>query len=252
MFNVEFLHVIREYEYGRIVDQLPRNARVLEIGGGTGYQALRLQEAGFDVVSIDVAESIYSDKLVFPVQPYDGRNFPFADASFDVVFSSNVLEHVADLPQMHAESIRVLRPQGFCLHVMPTGAWRFWTNVAHYVELLQRLAMVAPRLMPPSFDRAGLAPVRQALHEMLSTARHYRMVPRHGEVGNAFSEVLTFSVGHWLRHFRRQGLVVQRHEPLGLFYTGHMVFGARLPVRLRVPISRLLGSACHAYRITRR
>lgn len=252
MFNVEFLHVIREFEYGRILEQLPKNARILEVGGGTGYQALRLQQAGFDVVSIDLACSIYSDNLVFPVQPYDGSHFPFPDESFDVVFSSNVLEHVPDLPQMHSESMRVLKRDGFCLHVMPTGAWRLWTNVAHYVELLQRLAIASPKLVPRSFDKASLASVRYAATEMLKTARHYRMVPRHGEVGNAFSEVFSFSVRHWLTHFRSQGLTVERHAPLDLFYTGHMVLGARLPVRLRVPVSRILGSACHAYRIRRK
>lgn len=251
MFNVEFLHVIREFEYGRILEQLPKNARILEVGGGTGYQALRLQQAGFDVVSIDLAGSIYSDNLVFPVQPYDGSHFPFSDESFDVVFSSNVLEHVPDLPQMHSESMRVLKRDGFCLHVMPTGAWRLWTNVAHYVELLQRLAIASPKLVPRGFDKAALDSARYAAIEMLKTARHYRMVPRHGEVGNAFSEVFSFSVRHWLKHFRSQGLTVERHAPLDLFYTGHMVLGARLPVKLRVPVSRILGSACHAYRIKR-
>lgn len=249
MFNVEFLHEIREFEYGRILEQLPPGARVLEIGGGTGYQALRLQQAGFDVVSIDLAESIYSDKLVFPVQPYDGRNFPFDDASFDVVFSSNVLEHVPDLHQMHLESMRVLRPDGFCLHIMPTGAWRLWTNVAHYVELLQRLVLASPRLVPKGFNRAAFSAVRYAAIDMAKTAKHYRVVPRHGEVGNAFSEIFTFSVRHWLRHFRSEGLTVERHAPLRLFYTGHMVFGNWIPVKWRVPLSRLLGSACHAYRI---
>ncbi len=252
MFNVEFLHVIREFEYRRILEQLPKNARILEVGGGTGYQALRLQQAGFDVVSIDLAGSIYSENLVFPVQPYDGRHFPFPDESFDVVFSSNVLEHVPDLPQMHAESMRVLKRDGFCLHIMPTGAWRFWTNVAHYVELLQRLAIASPKLVPRGFDKAAFGAARYAAIEMLKTARHYRMVPRHGEVGNAFSEVFSFSVRHWLKHFRRQGLTVERHAPLDLFYTGHMVLGARLPVGLRVPVSRVLGSACHAYRIKRK
>ncbi|HTY98390.1 MAG TPA: class I SAM-dependent methyltransferase [Rhodocyclaceae bacterium] len=250
MFNVEFLHVIREFEYCRILEQLPKAARILEIGGGTGYQARRLQQAGFDVVSIDLADSIYSDKLVFPVQPYDGRTFPFADQSFDVVFSSNVLEHVPDLPRLHAESLRVLRPGGFCLHVMPTGAWRFWTNLAHYVELLQRLALASPRLVPRGFDAPARRRVRNAAAEMFNAAKHYRIVPRHGEVGNAFSEIRTFGVRHWLRHFRGQGLTIRGHAPLHLFYTGHMVLGARLPVGLRAPLSRLLGSACHAYRVS--
>ena len=39
MFNVEFLHVIREFEYTRIIERFSIGARVLEIGGGTGYQA---------------------------------------------------------------------------------------------------------------------------------------------------------------------------------------------------------------------
>ncbi len=252
MFNVEFLHVIREFEYLRILEQLPKGARILEVGGGTGYQALRLRQDGFDVVSIDLAGSIYSDKLVFPVQAYDGRNFPFPDGSFDVVFSSNVLEHVPDLPQLHSEAMRVLKPEGFCLHVMPTGAWRFWTNVAHYVELMQRLTIASPKLIPRSIENGAYAAVRYAAADMVNTIRHYRVVPRHGEVGNAFSEVLTFSVRHWLNHFRKQGLAVEKHAPLKLFYTGHMVLGARLPVPLRVSISRLLGSACHAYKISRK
>lgn len=249
MFNVEFLHVIREFEYGKIVEQFPPGARILEVGGGTGYQALRLQQAGFDVVSIDLAGSIYSDKLEFPVQPYDGRNFPFEDASFDVVFSSNVLEHVPDLPQLHSESMRVLKPGGFCLHVMPTGAWRFWTNVAHYVELLQRLVLACPRLVPKGFNKAAYSAVRYAAIDMAKTVRHYLIVPRHGETGNAFSEIFSFSVRHWLKHFRSNGLIVEQHAPLQLFYTGHMVLGARIPVKLRVPLSRLLGSACHMYKI---
>ena len=149
MFNLEFLHVIREYEFARILPYLRSGARVLEIGGGTGYQARRLHEAGFNVTSIDVAHGTYaSSELEFPVQPYDGRHFPFPDASFDIVFSSNVLEHIPDLAQTHRETVRVLQPGGYCVHVLPTGSWRFWTNLAHYIELCQRAALHTPQLVP--------------------------------------------------------------------------------------------------------
>ena len=247
MFNVEFLHVIREFEYKEIVKQFDHGARILEIGGGTGYQAKRLTEDGYVVDSIDIPNSNYADQLEFPVRPYDGRNIPFSDNTFDIVFSSNVLEHVLDLPHLHAEMKRVLKPGGRCVHLMPTGAWRFWTNVAHYTELFQRLFGLAPRLVPKGLSRHALSDAKSVLRLMAGTAKHYAIVPRHGETGNALSEIMTFSSRHWRKHFHSQRFAIDEAAPMGLFYTGHMVLGNHLSLAARQKLAKWLGSACVIY-----
>lgn len=50
--------------------------------------------------------------------PADARAVALPSASVDVVFSSNVLEHVAaaDLPALHREMRRLLRPGGLAVH----------------------------------------------------------------------------------------------------------------------------------------
>ena len=247
MFNVEFLHVIREFEYKKIIARFTLGARILEIGGGTGYQAKRLTEDGYVVDSIDIPNSNYADQMQFPVQSYDGRNIPFPDESFDVVFSSNVLEHVLDLPYLQAEMKRVLKPRGHCVHLMPTGAWRFWTNVAYYTELLQRLFGLAPRLIPKGLSKHALSDFISVLRLMAGTAKHYAIVPRHGETGNALSEIVTFSSRHWKRHFTNQIFTIDEATPAGLFYTGHMVLGTRLSLSARQTLAKWLGSACVIY-----
>lgn len=247
MFNVEFLHVIREFEYKKIVARFLPGARILEIGGGTGYQAKRLTEDGFRLDSIDIPNSNYAGQQEFPVQPYDGRNIPFPDGEFDVVFSSNVLEHVLDLPHLQAEMKRVLKPGGYCVHLMPTGAWRFWTNVAHYVELFQRLYGLAPRLVPNGFSKHALSDSMSVLRLMASTAKHYARVPRHGEVGNALSEIFTFSSHHWRKHFFSQRFAINEATGVGIFYTGHMVLGTHLSLDGRQKLAKWFGSACVIY-----
>jgi SAM-dependent methyltransferase len=48
-----------------------------------------------------------------------GESLPFADESFDVVYSANVLEHTGDPEHVLAESLRVLRSGGLLHMEMP-------------------------------------------------------------------------------------------------------------------------------------
>ena len=247
MFKIEFLHVIREFEYTKIIERFSVGARVLEIGGGTGYQAKRLTEDGYAVDSIDIPDSNYADQREFPVQPYDGRNIPFPDASFDIVFSSNVLEHVRDLSYLQTEMRRVLKPGGLCVHLMPSGAWRFWTNISHYVEFIQRLLDSATRLIPKGLSKHALRDSIYVLLQMANTVKTFAIVGRHGETGNALSEIVTFSASHWKKHFSREHFAMDEAMPIGLFYTGYMVLGPRLSIGMRQKLAKWLGSACVIY-----
>jgi len=50
---------------------------------------------------------------------YDGRTLPFPDASFDSIFSSEVFEHIFNLPEILDELYRVLKPGGYMLITVP-------------------------------------------------------------------------------------------------------------------------------------
>lgn len=247
MFNIEFLHVIREFEYTKIIERFSVGARVLEIGGGTGYQAKRLTEDGYAVDSIDTPDSNYTGQKEFPIQSYNGRNIPFPDASFDVVFSSNALEHVKDLPYLQTEMRRVLKPGGLCVHLMPSGAWRFWTNITHYVECIQRLLCLSARLIPKGLSKHALRDAIYVLPRMAGTVKTFAIVGRHGETGNALSEIVTFSASHWKKHFSRENFAIDEAMPMGIFYTGNMVLGPRLSIGMRQKLAKWLGSSCVIY-----
>ena len=274
MFSIEFLHQIRRHEISFVERHLPSGVRILEIGGGTGFQAKLLSEHGYDVASIDIPQSNYAEERVFPVIDYDGAAIPFPDDSFDVVFSSNVLEHIRDRVRLYVEIERVLKPSGFCLHAMPTGTWSFWTIVSHYLSTGQRLIQGRRATPPASPVHAGANPgqgaggpwLRTRIHGVKQAARSAmcRMVglgirifqgvralwpPRHGETGNAFTEIATFSRFWWLRHFRRHGYEILSVEPMGLFYTGYMLRGAKLPLPVRERCARWLGSSCILYKL---
>ena len=135
MFSVSFLHEIRAAELGEAARFIVPGSRVLEIGGGSGFQARLLQGMGHSVESIDRPGSSRPEHRRFAVREFDGATIPFPAAEFDLVFSSHVIEHVADLPRLSAEMRRVLKPGGLCLHLMPSPSWRRWSIVTHYPSL---------------------------------------------------------------------------------------------------------------------
>ena len=107
-----FLAILRRHELDVVLDILATHGRtgcsLLEIGGGQGWQASDLAAAGFRVRSVDV--EAHASK--FPVEVYDGHHLPLEDASCDIVFSSNVLEHIPHVDDFQKEIHRVLRTGG--------------------------------------------------------------------------------------------------------------------------------------------
>jgi SAM-dependent methyltransferase len=249
MLSIPLLNQIRSAEIDAIARRFPAGARVLELGAGTGQQALELSKRGFEVEAIDVPSSNYKRDQLFPITEYDGRNIPFPDASFDVVFSSNVLEHVRDLPGLHAEIRRVMRPGATCVHVLPTHAWRLWTMLAAFPDGVQKASLAVRER-----ERGGalLARAGRAFRVTLSVLRNllYPFVQgRHGERGIIFSELWLFRPSVWRRNFQKNGFDVVHEQPMGLHYSGYFVFGAGWSFEKRARLAKRLGSACHLFEL---
>jgi ubiquinone/menaquinone biosynthesis C-methylase UbiE len=101
-----------------------RTLRVLDVGCGEGHFAAALVRCGAEVVAVDVAEeplrraqARHPDldlRLVAPEAP-----LPLEDASFDVVWAGETIEHVADTAGWLSELRRVLRSGGLVLLSTP-------------------------------------------------------------------------------------------------------------------------------------
>ena len=113
----------RQREVDMLAALLPEQGRMLEIGGGTGWQARLRRDRGLAVTSVDLRGR---DRRAehHRVIEYDGVELPLRTAAFDCVWSSNVLEHVEDLAPLLQEVARVTRPGGVAIHVVPTPTWR--------------------------------------------------------------------------------------------------------------------------------
>ncbi|MEO6571788.1 MAG: class I SAM-dependent methyltransferase [Ilumatobacteraceae bacterium] len=111
--------------------------RVLDVGSGFGRHVYECARRGAHVVALDYAadevirtrdtlaamvdaDEITSDKLVGVLRG-DARRLPFPDASFDVVITSEVLEHLQDDVAAIDEMVRVLAPGGRFAATVP--AW---------------------------------------------------------------------------------------------------------------------------------
>lgn len=97
------------------------NKDVLEIGVGMGADHVELAKAGpRSLTGIDLTErgvqwtkdrlALYG--LMSDVRVGDAERLPFADASFDLVYSYGVLHHSPDTQRAFREVARVLRPGG--------------------------------------------------------------------------------------------------------------------------------------------
>jgi ubiquinone/menaquinone biosynthesis C-methylase UbiE len=244
----QFLQRIRMAETGlalaAISQHKAKGAQVIEIGGGAGWQAQELAAAGYEITSFDLPNSEYAGRRVFPIRDYDGYTIPAPERSCDVIFSSNVLEHIPHVAALQSELHRVLRPGGVAVHLVPSAAWRFWTIAGHYPWVAKAAAESLFAAHTPATAAVATAVGR---HSIAGLAARIVVPPRHGEVGNAFTELWHFSRYRWTPLFEKTGWVVTQRTTNQLFYSGHSLLGPSMGLQARRAVSRVLGSTCHLY-----
>jgi SAM-dependent methyltransferase len=108
---------------------------VLDFGCGTGYGTASLADVAEHITGVDIApdavehaEQHYQrENLAFrAIGSIEDTDLPFDDASFDVVVSFQVIEHVEAVDRYLAEIRRVLRPGGLFLCVTPDRTLRLF------------------------------------------------------------------------------------------------------------------------------
>jgi SAM-dependent methyltransferase len=123
----------------RVLSSL-RPRKVLEVGGGQGELARRMQdELGAAVTYLDQSERMAELARaggVRDVHVGDVTDLPFADGAFDTVVAAWMLYHVRELDRAFSEIARVLAPGGRLVAVT--------NSLRHLEELRSVIGVVMP------------------------------------------------------------------------------------------------------------
>ncbi len=131
--------------YAQLAPDLGAKSSTLEIGSADGMTAATLAQHGHEATAIDIDISRTDPRVRAAgvrVIEMDATRLDFPDASFDLVYSFNVFEHLPDPAATFGEITRVLKPGGAAvisftgLRWSPHGAHLYKAIGVPYVTVL--------------------------------------------------------------------------------------------------------------------
>jgi SAM-dependent methyltransferase len=153
----------------------PNNARILELGAGTGHNLAMLSRFGtVEASELDpVARGIASERLGREVKEAalpDLSMFPAE--SYDLIALLDVLEHVPDDKGSLAAIKTRLKPGGALLLTVPANPW-MWSahDVAHHHHRRYRKAEIEKLALEAGYEIELLSPFNSLLFPPIAAVR---------------------------------------------------------------------------------
>lgn len=100
------------------------NKKALDIGCRDGYWSERLKDRGYLVTSLDI-EPHYPGSIQHDVE----KGLPFPNEAFDIVWCTEVIEHLHKPELFIREVDRIVKPGGLIVLTTPNSYWWFYKVV---------------------------------------------------------------------------------------------------------------------------
>jgi len=115
------------------------NKRLLDAGCGPGWFSALAADLGAKVISLDISKNLLDrirEKSRSPVVVLgDMLSLPFLEESFDIVVSSEAIEHTVDPRKSIVQLHRVLRTDGILILTTPNRIWHPAVSFANSLNL---------------------------------------------------------------------------------------------------------------------
>jgi SAM-dependent methyltransferase len=115
-----------------IKNELSHEVKILEVGSGLCFFSLFLKKQGFNITALEPASGgfnlfneikniilEYFSHLSLPVLELSAEELTHTHGQFDLIFSSNVIEHIPELNKALDSMLHVLAPGGKMIHGCP-------------------------------------------------------------------------------------------------------------------------------------
>jgi SAM-dependent methyltransferase len=147
-----------------------RRGKVLELGYGSGAVLMTLAPIADELHGVDldadpaaVSGLLATRGVKAELQSGNVYSLPFEDASFDLVVSYSMFEHLHEYRRALGEVARVLRPSGEFLLGMPAvNRAMEWGFRAIGFKGIEDHHVTTPRTVERAFGDAGLSVVRES------------------------------------------------------------------------------------------
>ncbi len=114
----------------RILAVLKPDHMVCDLGAGAGIiEQMNFKGLARRVCGVDVVDEVLDNPMLDEARVADGAQIPYEDATFDIVFADNVLEHLAEPEKVFRDVWRVLKPGGMFLFKTP-NKWHYMPTIA--------------------------------------------------------------------------------------------------------------------------
>lgn len=229
----QYVGQLKRHEMKMLREALPRNAfgRVLELGAGDGIQSESLAKLAEWVVATDINPYRMRRRphgnLSYVICDAETVGTAFSPRSFDIVYSSNMLEHLPNALACLRGTAGILRDNGIAVHWVPSPTLKIFYLIGFYPNLARNIVRSVARRFAKSHQaaqNAERATETIAWREKQRTmANNYKRLDRHqkrrlrlrpfprphGVAKTHLAELQMFTEKHWRKTFIAAGFEIR-------------------------------------------